>query len=119
MKYSWDDDFREVDLREWREQHSEAAAIDEIKIPRAFLGQMKAVTETSLHVVCDSSQHAYGACAYLRGEFEDTTVECKRVAGNERVAPLKTQSICRLELMGALLAACLAETLATELTMKI
>ena len=47
MKYSWDDDLREADLREWREWHSEAAALDEIKIPRAFLGQMKAVRETS------------------------------------------------------------------------
>ena len=50
MKYSWDDDLREADLREWREWHSEAAALDEIKIPRAFLGQMKAARETSLHV---------------------------------------------------------------------
>ena len=62
---------------------------------------MKAVRETSLHVFCDYSQDAYGACAYLRRAFEDT------------------QTICRLELMEALLAARLAETLATELTMKI
>ena len=119
MKYSWDDDLREADLREWREWHSEAAALDEIKIPRAFLGQMKAARETSFHVFCHSSQDTYGACAYLRREFEDTTVECRLVAGKGRVAPLKTQSICRLELMGALLAARLAEILTTELTMKI
>ena len=119
MKYSWDDDLRKADLREWREWHSEAAALDEIKISRAFLGQMKAVRETSLHVFCDSSQDAYGACAYLRREFEDTTLECRLVAVKGRVAPLKTQSICRLELMGALSAARLAETLATVLTMKI
>ncbi|XP_068717160.1 uncharacterized protein [Montipora capricornis] len=80
---------------------------------------MKAVRETSLHVFCDSSQDTYGVCACLRQEFEDTTVECRLVAGKGRVAPLKTQSICRLELTGALLAARLAETLATELTMKI
>ena len=80
---------------------------------------MKAVRETSLHVFCDYSQDAYGACAYLRRAFEDTTMECRLVAGKGRVPPLKTQTICRLELMGALLAARLAETLATELTMKI
>ncbi|XP_068697068.1 uncharacterized protein [Montipora foliosa] len=117
MKYSWDDGLREADLREWREWHSEAAALDEIKIPRAFLGQSKGVRENSLRVFCDSSKDAYGACAYLRREFEDTTVECRLVGGKGRVASLKIQSICRLELMGALLAARLAETLATELTM--
>ena len=90
MKYSWDDDLWEADLREWREWHSEAAALDEIKIPRAFLGQMKAVRETTLHVFFDSRQDVYGACAYLRREFEDTTVECRLVAGRGRVAPLKT-----------------------------
>ena len=46
MKYSWDDDLREADVREWREWHSEAAALDEIKISRAFLGQIKGVRET-------------------------------------------------------------------------
>ena len=107
------------DLREWREWQSEAVALDEVKNSRAFLGQMKPVRETSLHVFCDSSQDAYGACAYLRRGFEGTTVECRLVAGKGRIAPLKTQSICRVELMGALLAARLAETLATELTMKI
>ena len=74
---------------------------------------MKAERET-LHLFCDSSQDAYGACVYLRREFEDTTVECKLTAGKGRVAPLKTQSICRLDLMGALLAARLADTLETK-----
>ena len=46
-------------------------------------------------------------------------MECRLVAGKGRVAPLKAQSFCRLELMGALLAARLAETLTAELMMKI
>ena len=65
---------------------------------------------------CDPSQDAYGARAYLRREFEDNVVEFRLVAGKGRVAPLKAQSICRLELMGPLIAALLAETLAAELT---
>ena len=68
---------------------------------------------------CDASQNANGACTYLRREFEDETVECRLVAGKERVAPLKAQSICRLELMGALTAARLAETLVAEMMTKI
>ena len=64
---------------------------------------------------CDASQNAYGACAYLRREVEDETVECRLVAGKGRVVPLKAQSICRLELMGALIAEGLAETLVAEM----
>ena len=67
----------------------------------------------------DASQNAYGACAYLRREFEDETVECRLVAGKRRVAPLKAQSICILELMRALIAARLAKTLVAEIMKKI
>ena len=50
MKCSRDDDLREANLQEWRKRHSEAAALEEIKLLRAFLGQLKAVRETSLRV---------------------------------------------------------------------
>ncbi|XP_015747119.1 PREDICTED: uncharacterized protein LOC107326884 [Acropora digitifera] len=119
MKYGWDDELMEDDLRLWREWRREAAELDVVKIPRALLSQDKPVREASFQVFSDASQDVYGACAYLRREFKDNTVECRLVAGKRRVAPLKAQSICRLELMGALLAARLAETLTAELMMKI
>ena len=68
---------------------------------------------------CNARQDAFGVCAYLRQEFEDNVVECRLVAGKGLVAPLKAQSICRLELMRALIAARLAETLAAEFMTKI
>ena len=37
MKYGWDDELKECDLREWREWHKEAKELDEVKIPRALL----------------------------------------------------------------------------------
>ena len=93
-----------------------------MQIPQALLRRTEPFRETNLHVFCDASQDAYGACAYLRREFEDNVVECRLVAGKGRVAPLKEQSVCRLNLwpvMGALNAASLAETLAVELMTKI
>ena len=119
MKYGCDDELKEADLGEWCEWHKEAEKLDEVKIPRALLRADKVVRETTLHVFCDASQDAYGACAYLRRGFEDGTVECSLLAGKGRVAPLKLQSICRLELMGALIAARLAETLVAEMMMKV
>ena len=89
-----------------------------MRIPRALLQEQKPVRETALHVFCDASQNAYGACAYLRRAFIDGTVECSLVAGKGRVAPLKSQSICRLELMGALVAVRLTQTLVEEMVTK-
>ena len=118
-KYGSDDELIEDGLRVWREWRREAAELDVVKIPTALLSQHKPVRETSLQVFSDASQDACGTCAYLRREFKDNTVECRLIAGKRRVAPLKAQSICRLELIGALLAALLAETLTTELMTKI
>ena len=89
-----------------------------MKISREILSREIHFLETNLHVFCDASQDTYEACAYLRREFEDN-IECRLVAGKGRVAPLKAQSICRLELMGALIAARLEETLTAELITKI
>ena len=68
---------------------------------------------------CNARQDAFGVCAYLRQEFEDNVVECRLVAGKGLVAPLKAQSLCRLELMRALIAARLSQTLAAEFMTKI
>ena len=78
-KYGWEVEpgTTRIKFNEWSERVlnpgsrdlKASALLDEIKIPRAFLGQMKAVRETSLHVFCDSSQDAYGACAYLKRKF--------------------------------------------------
>ena len=119
MKYEWDDELKEADLHEWREWRKEAEKLDEVRIPRALLCEKKPIRETALRVFCDASQDAYGACTYLRRAFIDDTVECSLISGKGRVSPLKSQSICRLELMGALIAVRLTETLVEEMMTKI
>ena len=47
--------------------------------------------------------------------YEDGTTECRLIAAKARVAPLKRLTIPRLELMGAVVAVHLAETLINEL----
>ena len=90
-----------------------------MRIPRTLLLEQKSIQKTALHVFCDASQDAYDACAYLRHSFTDDTVECSLIAGKGRVSALKLLSICRLELMGVLVAVRLAETLVKEMTAKI
>jgi len=119
MKYGWDDELKGADHREWREWCKEAEKLDEVRITRALLQGQKLIRETTLHVFCDASQDAYGACAYLRRVFTDDTVECSLIAVKGRVAPLKSQSVCRLELMGALVTVQLTETLVEEMFTKV
>ena len=102
LKYGSDDEFKEADLRGWREWFKETELLETVQIPRALFSRNRPFRETNLHVFCDASQDTYGACPYLRGEFKDNVVECRLVAGKGRVAPFKAQSICRLELMAAL-----------------
>ena len=97
----------------------EVEKLEEVRIPRTLFQEQKPIRETALHVFCDASQDAYGACTYIRRAFTDDTVECSLIAGKGRVSPLKLLSIWWLELMGALVAVRLAETLVKEMTAKI
>ena len=55
-----------------------------------------------IHTFSDASEKAYAAASYVCHEYEDGAVSTRLVAAMSRLAPLKTMSIPRLELIGAL-----------------
>ena len=57
------------------------------------------------HGFCDASTHAYAAIVYLLFFYTDGTVEVEFVTTKTRVAPIKGQTIPRLELLDALILA--------------
>jgi len=57
---------------------------------------------------------AYEGVVYLRARYKDTTVSVKLVAAKTRVAPMKRQTIPKLELCGAVLTAKLLTTVAED-----
>lgn len=54
--------------------------------------------KNNIHGFCDASEVAYGAWIYIRSEDVDGNVQTKLLCSKERVAPLKTVTLPRLEL---------------------
>ena len=69
-----------------------------------------------LHHFSDASSIACRAVSYLRNEDERANVHCTFVMGKCLLAPLLTTTIPRLELLAAIVAMRLDETIKTELS---
>lgn len=105
--YSWDQELSEEFLKKYERLMNQLSQITSVRIQRY-------VTENKnlrcLHIFCDASGQAYGACAYLRVGDDHPTIQL--LLAKTRVAPLKQKvTIPRLELLACLIGARVAETL--------
>jgi hypothetical protein len=99
---NWDQPLSDQLYKEWSSLQQELATATAFSIPR-WLSSEK---QTTLHVFVDSSVQAYGAAAYLVNSQNSSLIMAK-----SRVAPLKTLTLPRLELMAATIGARLISTL--------
>ena len=102
LDVSWDETLSPDMLRRWQQIANDLDASSNTPVPR-YIGLPAGNTQVyQLHVFCDASAAAYAAVAYLqstRGDFSVTNLIFSKV----RVAPVKVQTIPRLELMAAAL----------------
>jgi len=103
------------DLRsKWTTFYLSLIVLNDLIIPRLALLPDSASYE--IHGFCDASQHDYGACIYIRSIKPSGNADIRLYTARSRVAPIKTTTIPRLELCGALLLSELAAEVKNEIS---
>ncbi|XP_058811039.1 uncharacterized protein LOC131675927 [Topomyia yanbarensis] len=95
--------------------------LNQIRVPRCYFPELsiKEVVSLQLYIFADASEEAYACVAYLRAEFPGSVIRVALVGGKAKVAPLKTLSIPRLELNGAVIGVRLRKAIINGHTHKI
>ena len=104
-KIGWDQQVPDTLLEEWLRWRSELHLLSRHYIPRCYYPKEAAITYMQLHGFSDASERAYSGVVYLRMEDTNGVVYTSMVMAKTRVAPIKRQTIPRLELCGALVMA--------------
>ena len=110
-KYEWDEPLPHDVTSDWASIRDDMGKAAETEIPRCYL---RPITDTPndkvLHVFRDRSIKAYGAFAYIVSGNESSLVMARN-----RVVPLRTMTIPKLELMSALVGARLCDHVLSNL----
>ncbi len=100
-KCEWDQPVPNAMAKEWKEWAFQVKQISKYPVSRQYYKTSSSVQSLQLHEFADASKEVYGAAIYVRVFYEDSTVSTTLVLAKARVAPLKEQTIPRLELYGA------------------
>ena len=102
QKVGWDTPLKEESQSQHQQWREELSVLKDITLPRCYYSPKEQVS-VELHGFADASTLAYAAVVYVRAVYADGTVSTELVVAKTKVAPLKTVSIPRLELCGAVL----------------
>ncbi len=99
----WDETVGEGVAKQFQDWWTELLAVmKNIRIPRNFITQD--LKDCQFHVFCDACKKAYAAVVFLRGETGEGEAILHFVQAKARVAPLKSATIPRLELLSCTIA---------------
>lgn len=113
-KCDWDDrDLPNQVIQEWHALCSEMEALTQITIPRYF-GTIDVPVKTRFVGFSDASSRAFSAVLYVYLEYANGEVKSTLMRSKTKVSPLKTLSIPRLELNGAVLLAKLIDSVRSK-----
>ncbi|XP_064476123.1 uncharacterized protein LOC135390028 [Ornithodoros turicata] len=105
----WDDALQAPHLMQWADWCSELPHLNSIRLPRLLPSSSTSSDgNDEIHVFADASPRAYGAAIYLRTFDPQEQWTASLLLAKARVAPVKSVSLPRLELLACLIAARLA-----------
>ncbi|CAD7001397.1 unnamed protein product, partial [Ceratitis capitata] len=110
----WDETVSSTTMNRWQTFVSGYAEINNIRVPRWVNFTPCATAE--IHGFCDASEKAYAATIFLKITLEGK-VNVNLLMAKTRVAPVKTISLPRLELCGAVLLAETMESIINQLNL--
>lgn len=116
-KLGWDDDV-DVELKaSWESILKEMESVGVVEVGRRIehSDEDDEVVNREMHGFSDASQQGYGACVYVRSEWRSGKITVKLLTSKSRVAPLKSITMPRLELLGNLLLSRLVKSVVVAL----
>ena len=108
LKVTWDEPLNDDIQTQWRDIATNLKEATQFTVSRCYFNTC--MTDPVIHCFADASQLAYGAIVFLTQGNQVSFVTAKT-----RVAPLKTLTIPRLELMAAMIAARLTKFVLTTI----
>ncbi|XP_043062888.1 uncharacterized protein LOC122319553 [Drosophila yakuba] len=112
QELGWDENIPNELFQRWLNFLRSYSVLEQIRIPRwlSFHPEFK----VEHHGLCDASQKAYGAAINVRVEVGGL-IMVQLLTAKTRVAPVKTVSLLRLELSGALLLSEMATAIISQM----
>lgn len=97
---TWDEELPEKYSEEWLNWIKDLHNVNYLNFPRFVM--VSHMSNIELIGFCDASKSAYAAAVYLKSTY-NSVVHCNLLISKSRVAPMKSLTIPRLELLGAVL----------------
>ena len=114
---NWDTTVSNEIYNKSKDFYTELLKVEDISFDRS-LKPKNAVGSLVLIIFCDGSKYAFGACSYIRWPLNDGTYRANLICAKNGLAPLKTFTIPRIELCGAVLACRMRETIVKEMDLN-
>ena len=106
---NWDDKLPDHLVNTYLGWRSKLTSLKEMKLKRLVLLDGFA-DKVDVHLFCDASEKAYAACIYIVASTNEGIIESSLLVAKTKVAPIKSQSIPRLEFCAALFGARLVKS---------
>lgn len=100
--FDWDAPLPNTLIAEWQQIYIQLCLPIPIQVNR-WIGLIGETDHIEIHGFCDASSQLYAAAVYIKTRHSNECVEVNLVAAKTKLAPIKTITIPRLELCGAVL----------------